>query len=197
MEWKLFDGDEAPFTDAEFYKDRVAAHHLEEYGHHDRLMKAADLIIDVARGRENGELTVSDLGCGDGGLLQVLDTFPEIHAWGYDMQPTNIEYARKMRGVEAYFTDFKKSSDIEYGRLTVMTEVLEHISDPHGTLESVPSKYVVMSSPFHETGDAHYEFHNWAWDIDGYKALAERAGYRVLYHDTVWLNQIILGVRID
>jgi hypothetical protein len=74
-----------------------------------------------------------------------------------------------------------------------MTEVLEHLIDPHGTLLALPSEFVVVSSPYGETGDAHYEFHLWAWDEEGYAKMVEDAGYEILHHERVWLNQIILA----
>lgn len=191
-EWKLFEGDIAPFTDDEFYADRIAAHHLEEEGHYDRLNMALKyaLIAD----QEFDVKTFSDLGCGDGGWLQIA-TQAGLKAWGYDMQPSNIEHAQQVRGVDARLTNFEKDADIKYGDCSVITEVLEHVSDPHGLVRDLPSRIVIASSPYGETGDAHYEFHNWAWDQEGYAALIEQGGYTVVKHELVWLNQIILGVR--
>lgn len=191
-EWKLFEGDVAPFTDDEFYREREAAHHLEEEGHHDRIMKALEYAL-IANGQLKCE-SFSDLGCGDGGWVQVAIE-RGLRAWGYDMQPSNVRHAREVRGVPVYWTNFEQDAEIEYGECSVITEVLEHISDPHGLLKNLPSKFLIASSPFGETGDSHYEFHNWAWDNAGYAKMIEDAGYRILFHDNVWLNQVVLGVR--
>jgi predicted RNA methylase len=191
-EYKLFKGKVAPFTDDEFYRDREAAHHMEQYGHHDRLMKALDYAI-LARD-EFGCQTFSDLGCGDGGWVEAA-TKAGLKAWGYDMQPSNAEYAKSVRKVDVRLTNFEKDADIQYGDCAVITEVLEHVSDPHGLLRGLPSRVVIASSPYHETDEAHYEFHNWAFDDEGYDALMEQAGYEVIKHEHVWLNQVILGVR--
>ncbi len=195
MEYKLFEGPVAPFTDSEFYRDREAAHHLEQGGHTERLVKAGEYVRFAYE--QLGSATVSDLGCGDGGLLQHLWNSYGINGWGYDMQPSNVAYATEVRKVDVRLTDFSASSDIAYGDIVVMTEVLEHLSDPHGALRAIPetSRYLVASSPFHETKDAHYEFHNWAWDDEGYDALLEQAGFTVVKHEHVWLNQVLLGVR--
>lgn len=190
-EWKLFDGNIAPFTDDEFYADRIAAHHLEEEGHRDRLLKALDY-AHVAAGLF-GCTSFTDLGCGDGGLLQLLKQ-AGLTAWGYDMQPSNIEYAQTVRGVSAKLTNFE-DGQVLYGDCSILTEVLEHVSDPHGIVSDLPSDVIIASSPYGETGEAHYEFHNWAWDEEGYRALIEQGGYKVIMQERVWLNQIILGAR--
>lgn len=192
MEWKLFDGDTSEFASAEWYKDRQAAHHLEEYGHSERIAKAVEF-AKVAY-RQYGAKTLSDLGCGDGGLLSLLRE-EEITAWGYDLAPANVKYAREVRGVDARLTDFSANAAIEYGDITVMTEVLEHLEDPHGTLYRIPSDFIVVSSPYGETGDAHYEFHLWAWDEEGYAKMVRDAGWGIIFHERVWLNQVILAVR--
>lgn len=190
-EYKLFEGDVAPFTDDEFYRDREAAHHLEQGGHTERLQLALEFALQ-ARDTFSCE-TFSDLGCGDGGWLQIARE-AGLTAWGYDMQPSNVEYGLNVRKVDIRLTNFEVGT-IRYGDCAVMTEVLEHVSDPHGILAELPSPVLIASSPFHETADAHYEFHNWAWDEDGYAAMIKGAGYQVVRHENVWLNQVVLAVR--
>ena len=191
MEWKLFDGNDSEFIKAEWYKDRVAAHHLEEEGHSQRLVMSAQLVKQATK---MGANTVVDLGCGDGGLLQLLKNMG-ITAWGYDLMPKNIEYAVNVRGVDARYTDFN-SDDIVYGDVAVMTEVLEHMIDPHKIVRELPSKYLVASSPFNETGENHYEFHLWAWDQAGYDNLITQGGYTIVnkLYSSGW-SQIVLAVR--
>jgi hypothetical protein len=138
--------------------------------------------------------TFSDLGCGDGGLVEE-GHCKGFHIWGYDMQPQNVLYAQESRGVDVRLTNFEKDADIKYGDCSIVTEVLEHVSDPHGLVKNLPSRVIVASSPVWETADNHYEFHNWAWDEEGFRSLIESGGYEVVKHETVWLSQIILGVR--
>lgn len=192
-EYKLFEGDVAPFTDDEFYREREAAHHMEQYGHRDRLIA----VLDYAEwARDNlGVETFSDMGCGDGGLIQEANQRNLGPIWGYDMQPSNVEYAQNVRKVDVRWTNFETDASIKYGDCTIMSEVLEHISDPHGAVRNCPSKVLIASSPFHETDEAHYEFHNWAWDDEGYYNLLEQGGYTVLKQEHAWLSQVILGVR--
>lgn len=192
MEYKLFESDVAPFTDDEFYRDREAAHHMEQGGHRERLLKALEFAF-VAKDHFYCQ-TFSDLGCGDGGWVQTA-TQHGLTAWGYDMQPSNVEYGQNIRGADIRLTNFETDADIKYGDCVVITEVLEHVSDPHGILRDLPAEVVIASSPFHETADAHYEFHNWAWDEEGYAAMLVGAGFEVVRHENVWLNQVILGVR--
>ena len=191
MEWKLFEGDKCEFASQEWYVEREAAHHLEQQGHRDRLLEAHKLVLKAI---ELGAKDAVDLGCGDGGMLSLLKD-SDINSWGYDLAPNNIEHAINVRGVDARYTDFNNDDTIEYADIAIMTEVLEHLEDPHGVLKDLPSKYLVASSPFHETGEHHYEFHLWAWDVSGYKKLIEDAGYLVI--ETVLDNgsQIHLAVR--
>jgi 2-polyprenyl-3-methyl-5-hydroxy-6-metoxy-1,4-benzoquinol methylase len=193
-EWKLFDGDVAPFTDDDFYRDRDAAHHLEEAGHVERIHKACEF---VAQAYAESHGTVSDFGCGDGGLLDYLRHQYGIQGWGYDMAPNNVKYAQFNRQLDVRLTDFSTDADVEYGHIVVMTEVLEHITDPHGALAAIPktTKYIVASSPRWETPENHYEFHNWAWDDTGYAQLIQGAGFTIVRHENAWINQVILGAR--
>lgn len=191
MEWKLFDGDTSEFTTAKWYEDREAAHHLEEVGHKERILVAAEM---VRQAHGLGAKTAVDLGCGDGGLLQLLK-FTEVKAWGYDLMPKNIEHATKVRGVDARLTDFN-SDDIEYADIAIMTEVLEHMTDPHKVVRELPSKYLIASSPYNESDKSHYEFHLWAWDPSGYDALITQGGYKIInkVYSAGW-SQVVLGVR--
>ena len=190
MEWKFFDSD-SEFTTAKWYKDRDAAHHLEELDHKDRLVNSAWLVRQAV---EMGAKTVVDLGCGDGGLLQLLRDMG-IKCWGYDLMPKNIQYATEVRGVDARYTDFN-SDDIEYADVAVMTEVLEHMIDPHKIVRELPSKYLVASSPYNESDANHYEFHLWAWDKEGYDNLIMQGGYTIVnkLYSAGW-SQIVLAVR--
>lgn len=193
MEWKLFEGDVAPFTDDEFYRDREAAHHMEQDGHRERLLKALQYAIHAQN--KFGCKTFSDLGCGDGGWVEAAMQHG-LHAWGYDMQPENAKYAARVRQVDVRLTNFEEDDTIEYGDCSIVTEVLEHVSDPHKLVRDLPSKVIIASSPAWETGENHYEFHNWAWDTVGYSELIKQGGYEIVLHEEVWLSQIILGVRL-
>jgi hypothetical protein len=190
-EWKLFDGDVAPFTDDDFYRDREAAHHMEQDGHRERLIRA--LMFAIQAKNELDCNTFSDLGCGDGGWVEAAGGSGLV-AWGYDMQPENVRYAQERRKVDVRFTNFE-AEDVSYGDCSVITEVLEHVSDPHGLVQNLPSRVIIASSPRWETPDNHYEFHNWAWDDSGFAALIQGGGYEIIRHEEVWQSQIVLGVR--
>jgi SAM-dependent methyltransferase len=191
MEWKLFEGDNSEFTTSKWYEGREAAHHLEQVGHRDRLLIAAEFVKDCMK---LGARTAVDLGCGDGGLLQLLKE-TGIQAWGYDLMQTNIDHAVQVRNVDARYTDFN-SDDIEYGDVVILTETLEHMIDPHKVVRELPSKFIVASSPYNENDINHYEFHLWAWDKQGYDNLITQGGYRIVNKQYVagW-SQVVLGVR--
>lgn len=196
--WKLFDGPVAWVSTAEFHRDRRAAAHLEDPGHRGRMDRAADFIAEAARNHRQ-PATVSDLGCGDGGLLSLVQQGPDIEeAWGYDFCPAYL--ARWVeRGVTARQADvFGADRDlINIGDIAATTEVLEHLTDPHGAAAWIgtQAEWLVASSPWDETDQHHDECHAWAWDHDGYRELIEGAGWSILRHDTVHRFQVVLARR--
>lgn len=190
MEVRFFDPGTVPeCTTRGWYAGRERAPHLEQAGHRGRLELAADMVRDAIR--DHNARTLSDMGAGDGGLLSLLRN--EIEAWGYDLMPENVEAAQNERHVNVTLADFRLPG-VEYGDVAVFTEVLEHLIDPHALLRACPSRIVVASSPDGETEQAHYEFHTWGWDMAGYRVLVERAGYRVLRHESIGF-QVLLAVR--
>lgn len=188
-EWQLFEPGTIPeCTTPEWYLDRERAPHLEQAPHVGRLQLTAELV------READPFDVVDLGAGDGGLLSLIQNAVS-NAWGYDLAPANLDGAKE-RGVDVRYGDVV-AGDIEWGQLAVATEMLEHLVDPHGFVRRIAehSKWIVASSPWAETGDNHYEFHVWAWDTAGYRALIEQGGFEVVAHKKDHFFQVILGVR--
>jgi hypothetical protein len=126
-----------------------------------------------------GALTVTDLGCGDGEMLAMLP--PGLIAWGYEIGSGDVR-AAQARGLDVWQADIIADPSLEYGRILIVSEVLEHLDDPAGFLDALPDDCILIaSSPAAETGDWHNPVHSWAWDAAGYRALIESAGWRVLY----------------
>ncbi|MCA1841151.1 MAG: class I SAM-dependent methyltransferase, partial [Actinobacteria bacterium] len=144
--------------------------------------------------------SVSDLGCGDGGLLSVVQNYSCVsRAWGYDFQPSNAQGWRE-RGVTAYQKDVfgKDWTSLELGRVSVTTEVLEHLQFPHGSIKRIAnhSNYLVASSPYDESDQGHDECHSWAWDYEGYADLFYNNGWDVMEHVKVDTKfQVLWAVR--
>ena len=190
MEAKLFE-EPFPFT-AEWYETREHAPHLEQPAHMGRLHKTAEL-VNFAVDNYNAQ-SVVDLGCGDGGLLSLLEG--KVKAWGYDLMQANVE-AAKHRMVVVSFGDFI-NEPIEWGDLTVITECLEHLEDPHSVVKLIAShsRLIVASSPVSETAEWHDPVHAWAWDAEGYGNLIKSAGFEVIAHEIVdGTFQCILGLQ--
>lgn len=217
MEAKLFDGDRAEVSTFAFHEHRERAPHLEQAAHRPRLERAAQF-VSVAADRLRGErgwtpdflshevIAVSDLGCGDGGLLQLLATVRGVRAWGYDFAPANAAGWHE-RGVDGRAADVFGADrrHVILGDVVVMTEVLEHLTDPHGTLRWLTSHpvttlggaaYLVCSSPWTETAESHDGCHAWAWDPAGYDALLRGAGWEPVAFDLVGMFQIMLAKRV-
>lgn len=189
-EWRLFDGPAPEWTGPEWHAGRGRAAHLEDPAHRPRLLLAASHILGLAAG---GTEPVVDLGAGDGGLLSLID--PAVDCWGYDLCPANITGA-VVRGVRVYLADVT-AGEIDWAPVVVLTEVLEHLADPHALLAQAAAngRAVVASSPAGETPARHYEFHAWAWDPDGYAAMFAAAGFKVADHRVAGPAQVLVGIR--
>lgn len=192
MEARLFPAGTVPeHTTPDWYAERETAPHLEQAGHQERLRLAAQYVGMVTT---PGEGTVVDLGAGDGGLLSLLDVW---QCWGYDLQQSNVE-AANIRGVAIHYGDVLEFPIPEVD-VIVVTEMLEHLVDPHGLLARIHasgSRWLVASSPYTETADSHYAFHTWAWDQRGYLDMIEAAGYRIVASSTAWICSVVLAERV-
>lgn len=202
--WKLFAGDTAHVASAAFHADRERAPHLEQPTHRPRLEKAAELVRWYQHHRQIPALSVTDLGCGDGGLLSLLKADPGITAWGYDFQPSNqagwSERGIDGRHADVFNTDQWTDRHVELGELVVMTEVLEHLTDPWAVtraLHQAGVRAIVASSPATETDRSHCAEHAWAFDEDGYKALFDDTGWTVLRHERVGMFQVLVAEGRD
>jgi 2-polyprenyl-3-methyl-5-hydroxy-6-metoxy-1,4-benzoquinol methylase len=198
MEARLFpEGTVPEYCTAEWYAGRDSAPHVDEPLHRPRLELAAEHVRWVAR--DLGLRSLSDLGAGDGGLLWLLRQ-SGLNAWGYDLQQTNCD-AAEARGVAVQLRDVLADASIVFGDIAVTTEMLEHLVDPHAFVRRLLDDWergpraVVASSPRTETAEAHYEFHTWAWDTDGYRALFEDQGWLVVRHEPRDMFQVLTAVR--
>lgn len=188
-EWRLFpEGTVPEFTTQAWYQGRERAPHWEQPAHHGRMEMALDHIMEIS------PVSLVDLGCGDGGLLAQLPKW--ISAWGYELSPEAVKGGEE-RGVHILQADIVDGLDTWRSEMTVATEILEHLVDPHGMVQRIAqsSPCLVASSPVDETADHHYEFHAWAWDKAGYVALMEQAGLEVVRHDVVDTFQVVTAVR--
>lgn len=206
-EWKLFDDDVAHVSTAAFHEHRERAKHIDQPTHRPRLLLAETFIVDAAtriiadRPTSNARITVSDLGCGDGGLLQRLNAYATIEAWGYDFQPSNA-VGWGERGVVGFPVNVFDSGhvinpNVMLGQIVVMTEVLEHLTDPHAVVRTIARqsgvRYVIASSPHTENSGSHDECHAWAWDVGGYRDLFTTARYDIIRQETEGMFQVVLA----
>ena len=199
-EWRLFpEGTVPEWTTPQWYAHRDAAPHIDENLHQGRMGLAADYVRTCAKTvlAEQTSCRLVDLGAGDGGFLTLLDPLPDtMTAIGLDLQRSNVE-AAKARGVTVWHGDFVDDladTLLDGVDIVVMTEVLEHLVDPHAYLRRLADqkvRHVVASSPYTETADAHYEFHTWAFDLAGYRALFDQAGYILDMQRTVDIFQVV------
>ena len=195
-EWKLFPDGTVPFVSTlGYFSQQPRAPHLDQPHHVPRMLMAARFLGAI---REAGALTFSDLGCGDGGLLSLVQDWFD-RSWGYDLQPSSAEGWTE-RGVTATSLDvFGADRDrVELGDAVAVTEVLEHVADPHGALawlHAAGPRWLVASSPQNESSLTHGEEHCWAWDKEGYAAMITGAGWGIARHDDCGMFQVVLAER--
>lgn len=193
IEHRLFpEGTVPEWTKPEWHALRERAPHVDQAGHRPRLQAAAQMVGLVWL----PGMTVVDLGAGDGGLLSLLDRVPGHAKWGYDLTDANVDGAAQ-RGVDVRLGDCV-DGEVEWGDIAVATEMLEHLVDPHAFVRKIAdhSQFLIASSPWTETAAAHYEFHTWAWDIEGYARLCEDNGWSILGHVSVSWFQVLLAERV-
>lgn len=184
------------FSTQEFHDDREHAPHIEQHGmQRDRLLLAGEFVKELVI--KNDIRTVTDICCGDGGLLEHLKPFfieRGVTAWGYEFSPDAVRHAQYSRNVNVVYADVAKD-DIQLGELSIMTECLEHFHKPHEMVQKVAkqSKYFVASGPNGETPEAHYELHVWGWSWPAYENLLTQAGYKVDRHEESTIFQVVSG----
>lgn len=200
-EWKLFDGDVAHVSTFDFHSDRERAPHWEQSIHRPRLEQAVRFVLD-ARQIDDGVTKVVDLGCGDGGLIAHLnDNWQNlIAAVGYDFQPSNIAgWTERGLVSQTFAMDFVKNwTYVIDADVYVITECLEHLTDPHMMLRNIRARgaQLVCSSPWTEHYASHDECHAWAWDFEGYEQLVINAGFAIREHVKEGMFQVIWAVPI-
>jgi hypothetical protein len=204
MEHRLFDPADPPeWLDPEWWRDREHCDHLgSPTGAHVARLHAAERharIAALAAGPDNDAAPVCDLGAGDGALLSLLPKSLREKSWGFDVITADVQYANEVRGVNVSAINVGMSFERKPGYLplapvVVLTEVLEHMADPHGFLALLHARpevrFVVASSPWGETPEQHEWNHAWAWDPDSYRAMFEAAGFRAVTLDMVEWSQV-------
>lgn len=200
MEYRRFPAGQSQVSTFAYHEHRDRAPHLEQDAHRGRIELARDLIVWYASGVRTPIVHVVDLGCGDGGLLQLLQPYehgdPRIDATGYDFAPANVAgWADRL--VDGQTLDFIKDWEkIELADLYVLTEVLEHLEEPHEAVRRVAERgaALVCSSPWIEHEGSIDGSHAWAWDMPGYIAMLEGAGFNVVRSERWTWSQVHLAV---
>lgn len=195
MEARLFDPENPPvWLDSESWRDTDNCNHLDNRVHRARLEAAAETAVRAAK--LACTLTIVDLGSGDGGMLSLLPEPYKSNSYGYEVIIDSVHYASANRGVDVRYANVL-TDDLKLSDVAVMTEMLEHLEDPHGFLRKLydPAivQYIVVSSPHGETAEHHEWNHAWAWDREGYADMVRGAGWTILEQfDAEW-SQIILA----
>lgn len=178
-EWRLFPVGTVPhYSTVPFFEGHPWVPPAAQYGHAERTAMVGRLVRHYVP--LYGCTSLSDLGCGDGAFLDSIRDL-DIPMWGYDAGTANVEQALK-NGLDVRQHDFLTDT-VHYGDMVTLSEVVEHLADPHGFLSTLRGDTLIVSSPSAETDEWHYEDHAWAWDLEGYRDLVTNAGWRVITQD--------------
>jgi len=191
MEICLVDAQDPPeWTQPSWHEQREW---VPQYGtavHTPRIRLAAEMVQDAVH--RYGVRSVVELGAHDGGMCKAMGTLPwqvipaprpTYH--GYEITDAALSHA-VADGIDVRKADILRD-ELDLGEhtppnLVVLTEVLEHLAQPHELLRRLQPRvdYLLASVPIDETRDKHYEYHAWAWDRAGFSALLAACGYVVL-----------------
>jgi trans-aconitate methyltransferase len=191
MRYKTFD---TPHShDAEWYKDREVADHINQEGHRPRLMQVKNYVLDLVK--TDDSITIADFGCGNGGLMREIEkSLPYNKIWGYDLCPANVDDShQKGNANNIKYLDFV-NEDVDFPHIAICTEVLEHLVDPDAFIKRLLDngvEYIVASSPDYETPTYHAPFHLWVFNGDSYKEMFEQQGWGVLEHKKEHFQYIV------
>lgn len=207
MEHRLFDPADPPeWLDPEWWRDRPHCDHLgaETGAHTARLHAAAEMVVRLFMREDDAVTSAVDLGAGDGGLLECIRSQGGdiVEAcWGYDIIRADVQHANEARGVDVALANiqtefFDDVGGVVLAPVVVLTEVLEHMADPHGFLKLLHARpevrYVVASSPWKETPERHEWNHAWCWDTYGYTDMFEQAGFDAVQCQLIEWSQLWL-----
>lgn len=196
--------DVPPVSTFAFHRDRASVAHFEQQIHKSRFAQIVSDFAGVVRTIyahklvEYGKLSVIDLGCGDGGLLQhIVNYYPHVVPRGYDFQPSNeAAWARRNISSRTRLMNFVDEWDnIPEANVYIITEVLEHLADPHEMVRRIRARnaFIIASSPWGETMMSHDECHAWGWTFTGYHQMMRDAGFTTKYHHAAGPFQVFTG----
>lgn len=181
---KFFDSD--PGYTKTFYKKGVYSqplHHIEAPQSRMRLL-IANAMFQYALDLWGDEIkTVTDLGCGDGGLLEQIAR-PNIKYKGIDIAEANVKYAKERLfglGLDVEYRDFTELNSIKSDVVTIC-ETLEHLVDPVAMLKKLDCKYLIASVPLGETQERHSPLHLWGWDMKEFRHTLKSCGFKIISH---------------
>lgn len=178
MIYRFFDPSQPKFHDREFYQDREAIDHILQPNHRERLLRTLSDVSFVSALDPTCQ-TLTDLGCGTGGLLNaVRQRHPSFKVQGFDLCPQAVQYAQSIYNLDVSCVDFV-NEPVQVGQIVVLAEVLEHLVEPEKLLVSLRphARWLVVSCPYGENNERHYEYHLWAWDPNDFIQMFLSAGY--------------------
>jgi len=158
--------------------------------------KAYEFVYHFLRRRSSKGIRILEVGCGLGYLTYALRS-AGYNAFGCDLSSDAIKKARSYFGDYYYVADATdiQSLDAVLFDVIVLTELIEHVSDPVSLLSGLKKRLskggtILMTTPnkTYANPGAIWETENppvhlWWFSETGARRMAERAGLEIHFHD--------------
>ncbi|MGQ9621266.1 MAG: class I SAM-dependent methyltransferase, partial [Bacteroidales bacterium] len=101
-------------------------------------------------------IRIADVGCGSAAILHYLkEKFGYCDVTGFDLNASNIEFARNFRGVKIENKDIYDLVGNEKFDLIITTENIEHVSKPVDYIDQIktllkPGGYLLLTTPHND-----------------------------------------------
>ncbi|MBK7377413.1 MAG: class I SAM-dependent methyltransferase [Ignavibacteriales bacterium] len=99
---------------------------------------------------------IADIGCGSGAVLHRLkDELGFTKTNGFDLNNSNIDFARRFRNIEIENVDVYDMGGEQLYDIVITTENIEHVSDPQKYLKQIqkiikPGGYLLLTTPHND-----------------------------------------------
>lgn len=152
------------------------------------IVRTFDLLLKTG-GRSPSDLSILDVGCGPGTLLQILGSLhPEIRCWnGVDLSPEVISKNQKIMPWATFtIADLDAGATLGKHDIIILSEVLEHLEYPEKAFQAFaaaasPGAHLLLTFPLGKVHPTERFFGHTVHPTESFlMTLAARSGFEVV-----------------